>query len=255
MRTHTRAYWTPKAGNEESEYQDAFAFESWDEGYSNETHQRFVVADGATEAIYSGPWARALAENWYQRRLDLADGHEETLDQLAAQWQADLPVISRPWWAEEKIESGSFSTLAGLALTEKGGGIQWEFQAVGDSCLFIVQLGKLIFCGPIKESSQFSSSPYLVGTQKIHNKNLAREIVIENGILDSRDDLNFFLMTDAIACWFMKCLESGESPSILERISDGPDEQSVFLASIDRIRDEGGMRNDDVTLLSVSVIC
>ena len=254
MRSHTRAYWTPKAGNVESEYQDAFAFESWDDGYSSEKHQRFVIADGATEAIYSGPWAKALVDSWYQGRLDLAEGHSEVLDQLAAQWQTGLPVASRPWWAEEKIESGSFSTLAGLAITEKDDGLQWEFQAVGDSCLFIVQFGELVFCGPLKESSQFSSSPYLVGTQKVHNENLAREVVTEKGMLSSRDDLSFFLMTDAIACWFMKSLESGESLSILERISDGPDDQSAFLTSIDRIRDEGGMRNDDVTMLSITVI-
>src|SRR6266513_307758 len=64
-----------------------------------------------------------------------------------------------PWYAEEKMRSGAFSSLAGLTLhgpaaeeTGDGAGGAWESFAVGDSCLFQVRADELIVAFPLGSS-------------------------------------------------------------------------------------------------------
>ena len=57
MHVFSRAYWMPKAGNSEAEYEDSF----WPRFLDGESNNfRFAVADGATEASFSGIWARQI---------------------------------------------------------------------------------------------------------------------------------------------------------------------------------------------------
>ena len=56
----------------------------------------------------------------------------------------------------------------------------------------------------------------------------------------------FYMMTDAMACWFLAALEDGEAPAgVLQHLEQ-------FEEWIESLRD-GRMRNDDVTVLRISV--
>ncbi len=66
------------------------------------------------------------------------------------------------------------------------------------------------------------------------------------------DDV-FFLMTDALACWFFKERERGNQPWTLLRDLDtcGPISFEKFVTDV---RAEGRMKNDDVTLVRIDVL-
>ena len=62
----------------------------------------------------------------------------------------------------------------------------------------------------------------------------------------------FYLMTDAIASWFLRSVEDGARPSaLLDPVDEGED----FERWIESLRESGAMRNDDVTVLRVARSC
>jgi hypothetical protein len=63
----------------------------------------------------------------------------------------------------------------------------------------------------------------------------------------------FYLMTDALACWFLRQVEVGNKPLEDLREYASLTEPSRFLTWIESLRDKGLVRNDDSTLLRISV--
>lgn len=112
MRIYARAFATPKAGNDEAEYEDAFQPLVPIEGAEGDVF-RSAVADGATEASYSGIWARQLVAAYADGRLGTPSTIAEDLVPLTANWGAAIGDKPLPWYAESKARSGAFSTLVG----------------------------------------------------------------------------------------------------------------------------------------------
>ena len=251
MRTHTRAYSTPKAGNSETEQQDRYFAQLDDAGYCDASLQRFAIADGATEAIFSGPWAQLLAEAWGEHRLDLSGELQPQLEPLIVQWRHTVVADNLPWWAEQKIENGAFATLAGLTLRDENGGYCWEYESIGDSCLFVIERNAVTFSGPLTEPLQFDSTPYLIGSNMAYNAELPKKVHRQKNVFP--DGTEFLLMTDAVACYFLTAIANGESPSYILQFGDSRDPHSSFLTWVSNLRALGAMKNDDVTILSVIV--
>jgi hypothetical protein len=63
----------------------------------------------------------------------------------------------------------------------------------------------------------------------------------------------FYLMTDALAYWFMRETEEGRTPWRVLRDLNTSDEIKPFREWVKTLRVEGAMRNDDVTLLRVDM--
>jgi hypothetical protein len=64
---YAQAFWLPKAGNSDSEYEDAFFPRRLKR--RNGRRLRFAVADGATETSFSGVWARLLVSSFVRRAI------------------------------------------------------------------------------------------------------------------------------------------------------------------------------------------
>jgi hypothetical protein len=58
MQVTASVSWLPKRGHQELEYEDAYRVRSAADAADG---YRCAIADGASEASYSRPWARALA--------------------------------------------------------------------------------------------------------------------------------------------------------------------------------------------------
>ena len=59
-----------------------------------------------------------------------------------------------------------------------------------------------------------------------------------------------FLMTDALAQWFLHAHEQGGRPDEeLASVLSAADPDDAFTAWIEGMRDRDGLRNDDVTLI------
>jgi hypothetical protein len=63
----------------------------------------------------------------------------------------------------------------------------------------------------------------------------------------------FYLMTDALACWFMREVEEGRMPWGVLRDLDTSGEIKPFREWVGDLRMDRAIRNDDVTLLRVDI--
>jgi hypothetical protein len=254
VKTHTKVFTTAKEGNSEAENQDSFAHPADEHGYCSEDCQRFAIADGATEAIFSGLWASLLTEAWSSGELLLDSSSQTgTLASLSAQWLSKVTTKSMPWWVEEKLGKGAFSTLAGLLITQDETNLtRWSLSAVGDSCFFVIRANQVIVKCPLTHSDQFGSSPYLIGSPKSQHESIGANLVLLEGVLDTGDEL--VLATDALSCWFMHQLEQGYKPSELLLFREHENADLAFENFVNDARSSQQMRNDDVTFMSILIL-
>jgi hypothetical protein len=231
----------PKRGHAADEYEDAWA--------ANARAGRFAIADGASESSYAALWARLLTETF----VGLAQwpGMEE--DWLAAprrRWAESTGGLNLPWYAEAKQAQGAFATLLGVTAEpgSEGRPGKWRALAVGDSCLFRVRGGRLSRAFPVGRSTDFDNRPRLVGSRD----GPALKVEKTKGSLEPGDRL--FLMTDALAQWFLDRTERGERPwEVIESLLADADPPAAFAAWVEDRRDKDDLRNDDVTLLAVGL--
>src|SRR5205807_1784784 len=102
-----------------------------------------ALADGATEAVFSGPWARALVgaagPDW--PGLDGA-GLSQKLEPVCRAFAPLAPDQAAPWYVRNKFQSqGSQATLLVAAVSRAPGAASMVVRAsaVGDCCLLLFQ--------------------------------------------------------------------------------------------------------------------
>jgi hypothetical protein len=245
-----RALWLPKAGNTAEEYEDAWAV--GEETAEASDAFRCAVADGATEASFSGLWARQLTRGYCDGAFPDAPAVGD-FAALQLAWSREVATIELPWYAEEKARSGAFSSLLGLTIESADGpeGGHWEALAVGDSCLFQVRDDRLLTAWPLTAADDFTNHPTLLSSNPIRNVDLADQLVPVAG--DWLPGDTFYLLTDALACWFLLTHEAGGQPwrdLDTVAVSDGSE---PFIGWVADLRADRAIRNDDVTLLRVAV--
>lgn len=246
MHVTTRLYWLPKAGNRREEYEDA----AWPTRALQTAGATFrcAVADGATESAFAGLWARQLVRWFIHSPLDDRPLQEQLAGEQA-RWLAEVQRKPLPWYAEEKAANGAFAALLGLHLA---GGTDdkrvWAALAVGDCCLAQVREGAVVATFPATDAGFFSSRPYLISSHPQRNAHLAAQTQTVLGAWEPGD--HFWLMTDALAHWLLAGLEKGAAALLAAHSAAS---RRVFAGWIAGLRDDGALRNDDVTLLAVTV--
>jgi hypothetical protein len=237
----TLAFWLPKAGNASDEYEDAFFV-----GPGDRPLIRAAVGDGASEASFSGAWAWQLTRAYCAARSnrDLL----RCLPAMRRAWRAEVDRKPLPWYAEEKARKGAFSSLVGLTIRPD----RWDAMAVGDSCLFQVRGESLVAAFPLERSDEFDNSPFLISSSPASDGSLETALRFRSGRWLPGDV--FYLLTDALACWFLRRHEEDGSAGLC--LSDIRS-QAIFNAFITEARAEQSadqrLRNDDVTLLRVDL--
>lgn len=238
-------YWAPKAGNTADEFEDAF-WPGRGGRYGGES-LRCAVADGATETSFAALWARLLVSGFGRRRLP-PHRLRDALLPLQAKWRAETTTRPLPWYAEEKLRSGAFSSLLGVTLSAAAGTDRtvWRAWTVGDSCLLIVRDGEVRTAFPLQSAAEFTSRPHLLSSLPGGNSGLERVVAWAGGECAPGDVL--YLLTDALACWFLACHESGGAPwHVLD------DARRSFGGWVESERAAARLRNDDVTMVRVQV--
>jgi hypothetical protein len=226
----------PKAGNTPEECEDAFC----------SVGAQCAIADGASEGSYSQVWAAILVRSFCDadaagwQAPDFSSWIDECRRQWSA-WEQDLAQTDLPWFTREKLRHGSFATFLGLSLS----GDEWHAFACGDSCLLIVRNDTFIGSFPVDQSDDFGNLPALVPSSRPAPDDSLR---IRSGEALAGDRI--YLLSDALACWFLARLELGEQPwRLLDAICC--DDDLGLLVSGER--QQGRLRNDDVTLVSLEV--
>jgi hypothetical protein len=257
MDLHAEAFWLPKSGCSESEYEDAFGPPSLKAPQQFKGEKaRFAVADGATEASFSRQWAVQLVRGFVHEHIGVRITAED-LKPLQQKWERTVRRRPLPWYAEEKVEKGAFSSLLGLEIAcgqgKPGLALSWRAVAVGDSCLFQVERKTIVLAWPLKASSDFGNSPSLLCSKPAKNGTDLAEANVQNAEGSCGQDTAFYLMTDALSCWFLREHERGGEPWRV--VADlGTDGGERFCDLVTRLRSSGEMKNDDVTLVRVEVL-
>jgi len=250
MKVSVQPFWLPKAGNKEEEYEDAF----WPREPVEEISGpfRLAVADGASTTSFSRLWAQLLVEAFGTGAINVSDLNA-ALPTLRNIWLATVGAKNLPWHAEEKVRRGAFSSLLGVYFEGEGEGRQgqWTRLAVGDSCLVQMRGEAVLLMFPLAHSEAFKANPYLVSSRPTPGPLSAEHVSVVKDVWESSDI--FYLMTDALACWFIKEVEGGGKPwSFFERLGMN-EEGAPFGKLVMGLRESNSIRNDDVTLLRAIV--
>lgn len=235
-----------KRGNSPDEYEDAYA--------AAPRAGRFAVADGASESSFTSLWARLLVEG-FVHPVKAQDSQVNWLAPLRQRWAAEVDGLSLPWYAEAKREQGAFATFLGLVFrrpTMIGGGGRWRALAVGDSCLFQVRKESLVKAFPVSRSEDFGNRPALLCSRPAANDRERQQQGQSQGRWRAGD--RFFLMTDALAEWFLRQHETDGKPwQALDAVVGGSEPQAAFSAWVEELRLGEALRNDDVTLVWIAL--
>lgn len=252
MHIFAEGFWLPKDENTPEEYEDAFS--PADKCDSETQDFRCAVADGATQTIFSGKWAQLLVSD-FCNGSSFSDKLSERIPPLQSEWLRHV-ALKRPlpWYAEEKIEKGAYAALLGLRIStvQLNGKIEgiWQSTAVGDCCLFQIRRDDLFTRFPLLTASEFTNSPSLVSTNNDANLELKD---FATGVCGKWEyDDYFFLMSDAIACWFLMAFEAGEKPwNIIRDLGTG--NTPPFSEWVADLRNTNRLKDDDVTILVVRI--
>jgi Protein phosphatase 2C len=251
MHVSAQAFWLPKRGNSLEEYEDAF----WPQKPvdAKQPTFKFAVADGATETSFSDLWAKLLVRA-YCKGCVTGPRLARALPKLRNSWSQEIQTKELPWYAEEKARLGAFSSLLGLTLQAHDGLHSrgtWRALAVGDSCLCQIRDESLLVAFPISASSGFTSRPKLLAS-RFQNPADEAAADVRDGEWEVGDA--FYLMTDALAQWFLCESERGCDPWQVLGDLDTTDQPLSFGEWVDSLRSDKVMRNDDVTLFRVMVL-
>jgi hypothetical protein len=212
----SRAWTIPKDGSTLEQNEDAwrlepFVQEPWREGVL------ITLADGTTEAVYSGAWARKLVGSaepgWptlspteWERRLEMVKRSFAPLDRDSAV----------PWYVRNKyLTQGSQATLLAATLSQEPGlpGRVLRALAVGDCCLFLLKPKAQVFAFPLVNSSEFGQSPALITNRTQTNLEAQRcEALVQPGEL-------LIACSDALARWLLQIVELGEIERFFELLT------------------------------------
>ncbi len=211
---------------------------------------RFAIADGATESSFSNMWAGQLAKAYCQN--DKFD--DSILQTLRIEWQKEISSKPLPWFAAEKVRQGAYATFCGLTLIYKRGSHdfegKWFAHAVGDCLLVHISDNQIINIFPILSSDHLTNYPPLISSIQQPNNNLLNLLQIKKGVW-KRFDV-FYLMTDALAHWFLQQIENGGKPwELLNRFKKNSIVE--FQTWVSQLREKNQMRNDDVTMLKIEL--
>jgi hypothetical protein len=255
----TCVFCLPKGGNSTDEYEDASA--------QNRENGRFAIADGAAESSFADLWARLLVMGFVTEPVGIGTRWADWLAPLRLDWEAEVHaqwleqrgVQPMPYHVENKFRQGAHATFLGLIVGDRPRRRitqSWRAIAVGDSCLFQVRGQRMCKAFPLKRSVDFNLSPALVGS-RANARHVRHRGVRARGEWRAGD--RFWLMTDALAQWFLRQVEAGARPwDVLEPFlsagaSSADDSPQTFADWIVALRLSKDLRNDDVTLLGIGM--
>jgi hypothetical protein len=237
-----KVFCCPKLGNSREEYEDAWAHRQT----RTPVGIRVAVADGATESSFAKLWAVLLAQSYVRSEVAGAEFFAR-LQPARRLWRRRLAGRPLPWFATEKAEQGAFAAFLGVEIDAQTN--RWTALAVGDCCVIQVDdVGKemrVVETFPLQESSQFTMSPYLIGSRS-DGESLKDRIQTRQGNL--RDGDMLLLATDAMAAWLLKRHEGGRPLWKWLYRKLGTPESFAAIVAYGR---KNGLRNDDFTLVRV----
>jgi hypothetical protein len=261
----TSTFWVPKRGSSPQEYEDAV----WigpngdSSGELQASSLAMSIADGASESMLAGRWARRLVgvfganKSTRTRSAFLAayrmavDGWDEEVSKYLKEREERSSPIQ--WYEEPGLAKGAHATILAVEFRDSRARRPpaWSAAALGDSCLFQVRDELLYASFPMEGSSSFNYQPPLLGSRGADEQALRRHVRVTSHDWERGD--SFYLMTDALAAWFLRLNESGGRPWEPLRDLDTLDAELDFGDWVEEQRDRHQLNNDDTTLIRIDM--
>jgi hypothetical protein len=265
MLAYVKSFWVPKRGNNLEEYEDAF----WigpggdSEGDLNQNVLRVSLADGASESLLANRWAKLLVACFgtTDGAASTPAGFLRAYQAAASRWDEELGDYKAErdsrgapiqWYEEPGLAKGAYATI--LAVEFRGGEGEpaaWSASCLGDSCLFQVRDESLCASFPLSDSAGFSFQPPLLASRQTDSEVLIRHVGMSGSDWEHGD--SFYLATDALAAWFLSENERDNRPWETLRDLGTSDSPLDFPDWVDQLRDQGGLHNDDTTLVRIDL--
>jgi hypothetical protein len=262
----TDTFFVPKRGSSPEEYEDA----SWvgpDGNGNGEIRQnpfQVAVADGASESLLAGRWARRLVRVFgtAKNATHTKRGVVETYREAARGWDEEVSIYIAnreergspiQWYEEPGLAKGAHATIVAAEFRDSRSDQppMWRAVGVGDSCIFQVRDESLYASFPIEDSAAFSYQPPLLASRGAEDAVLRRHIHLKANDWERGD--SFYIATDALAAWFLRTLEIGGRPWEPLRDLGTRDAELSFKEWVDQQRDFDEMHDDDTTLVRIDM--
>jgi len=214
----------------------------------NKSSHRFSVSDGVSKSFFPKVWSEILVTQFVER-TDLIES--ELIKVCQDEWQKRIDkIVNSPetkWHTRTLYNRNepALATFVGLQFYEKEK--KWSASALGDSFLFFVPTNfkdyqkEMVKLSSKIEPIVFDNFPdYLTSIGDSH-KGRAKE---KGGNLRNG---TFYLMTDALAEWFLK-----EGENAIGKITVWKS-QADFKRFIAQAIDENQLTNDDCAILCVEL--
>ncbi|RPI28240.1 MAG: hypothetical protein EHM61_05805 [Acidobacteria bacterium] len=203
-----RSWTAPKEGNRPEQNDDGARTESLSTA-EDARMALIAVADGATEAVHSGLWARALVAAAEPDWPTLDDDElNARLDRIRRAFAPIGQGAKIPWYVREKFATqGSQATLL-TAILESAADeddVSVQAVAVGDCCLVLFKADGEVCTFPVDSSKDFGVHPALVANRPQTSLDYRR--------WESRVQIGDVLIacTDALGKWILQCVESSQT--------------------------------------------
>lgn len=221
---------------------------------------RLAVADGASEAIYSGMWAKLMAKGFVRSRGFFPyepEGIERFRSGIARLWQSrvDEKVKSgkAPWYVEQKVEEGAFATLAAVVVEEErpapSSRLALSILTVGDASVFLLEGERVAVRQPALKANQFGTSPSLLPTSSRYRNQVLREALATTHEIDTVGDFVLVLCTDFMAAWIAEQIDSTDGLKKVRQLVQSS--RRNLRREIREILSHSMRRKDDCTLVIV----
>lgn len=216
----------------------------------NKSQNKFAISDGVSKSFFPKIWADVLVKKWvdskeFDEAKFILDCQMDWLNQVTE-------IVNKPdvkWFTKNAFnrkESG-LATFVGLRFFKKKKDWFWKANSLGDSFLFFVPnkfkdfSKECIVLSSKQEPIVFDNFPdYLSSLGKNHKgEKQLKESPLTTG--------SFYLMTDALAEWFLN-----EKENAISKISVWQN-QKDFERFVDEERHNEKLGNDDSAILIISI--
>ncbi|MCL6014621.1 MAG: hypothetical protein M1323_03225 [Candidatus Thermoplasmatota archaeon] len=227
-----------KSGNNPEETEDSLSI--------NLEKLKFAIADGASDSIFSGQWAFALTNEFVNNNGDekIKNDIGQFIQDSRKMWYESINWKGLKWNVKNKAVRGAYSTFLGIS-TEFGSMESLIVHAIGDSCIFIFDEGKMKSF-PLNSPDQFGIHPSLVWSGygfPLNNKPFEQKLNIKQEKFKIIKGNEIILATDAMSKFIM---EAGEDSFGL--LWDHYNDRTFF----DDMRNENTIKNDDLSAILIS---
>jgi hypothetical protein len=215
----------------------------------NKSSHRFSVSDGVSKSFFPKVWSEILVTQFVER-TDLKEN--ELIKVCQEEWQKKIDEIVRlpdtKWFTKSQYnrKDPALATFVGLQFFEKEK--KWSASALGDSFLFFVPNGfkdyqkELVKLSSKAEPIVFDNFPDYLTSIGDNHKGTIEKLRSQKMI-----DGTFYLMTDALAEWFIN-----EGENAIGKITVWKS-QADFERFITQVIEENQLTNDDCAILCIEL--